>query len=86
VSQIRFCVVCGRSCFNDLTVFVFIRGVVGFRFLRALCCVGGYVFLILICNYRKSGIGCGVVLVIEICVWCRFNMVITYNSFCFDVC
>jgi hypothetical protein len=34
----------------------------------ALCCVGGSVLLILICNYRKPGVSCGVVLVIVICV------------------
>jgi hypothetical protein len=33
-----------------------------------LCCVGGSVLLILICNYRKPGISCGVMLVIVICV------------------
>jgi hypothetical protein len=33
-----------------------------------LCWVGGSVLLIIICNYHKSGISCGVVLVIVICV------------------
>jgi hypothetical protein len=68
VSQIRSFIVFGRSCSSRLAVFVFIKGVVHFRFLCALCCVGGSVLLILIFNYRKSGISCDVALVIVIYV------------------
>jgi hypothetical protein len=74
VSQIQFFfwVVCGRSCFNDLAVFVFVRGVVCFRFLYALCCVGGSVLLILIVIFVSKAADPRVV-VDGLLPWCSFH-------------
>jgi hypothetical protein len=51
---------CGRSCCLGLRYVVscYQRGRVFPRLVVLLCCVGGFVPLILICNYHKHGISC----------------------------